>query len=196
MFKLLKACAASLVVVLALASVARAADTEKLLASAEKIAGIWEKELAKGVLLVDNASSGYWRVRKFKLKGAVTFDVKKTDSLVSPYLLILSFSADYFDNDTGPHVNGPYGHGGVRYGYKSAADALKFTKPEDWIERPSPTGYSKRDPIDFQAYYAFQKGKWVLKGGSRLFEPNFMGKTEIPENRWFFSKVLVIPLGG
>ncbi len=73
-----------------------ATDEAMVAASAEKIVKSWEKLVPKkkDKVAVYNRFDKYWKVREFK-STSVKFDVQKTDSIVSPYILIVSIEVGY-----------------------------------------------------------------------------------------------------
>lgn len=88
-----------------------AIDESKVVASAEKIAKSWEELLPKkkDKVAVYNQvrwanNDGYWKVREFK-NISVKFDVQKTGSIVSPYILIVSIEVGYYENDCSLNAN-------------------------------------------------------------------------------------------
>jgi len=164
-------------------------DENKLLKSAERVVSIWTSNLEEGFDLlkrVESSSSDkenyyYWTVRRLTLIGIPSYDVRRTDSLVSPYKLIINFRVKYEDNVSGPNVNGHYSKSlKSTYGYSSAENAMKYTNPEDFVDL-NPIGKSSpgSNVMRLSAFYAFQGDRWVLKGGSDLFVSNFFGQERI-----------------
>jgi hypothetical protein len=160
-------------------------DQSKLLKSAERVVSIWTSNLEGGFDVLKRVESSsldkenyyYWTVRRLTLIGMPSYDVRRTDSLVSPYKLIINFRVKYEDNTSGPNVNGYYSKSLQKtYGYSSAKNAMKYTKPEDFIDlNPICKSRPGSNVMRLSAFYAFQGDKWVLKGGSNLFESNFFG---------------------
>jgi len=155
-------------------------DQSKILKSAERVVSLWSSGLGRGVDLLykyeeESPSYFYWTVRRLTLIGTPSYDVQRTDSLVSPYKLIINFSVKYYDNESGPNANGYYDESLEKtYGYRSPEDAMKYTNPEDFIDLNSTYKSEPGDNVmDLSAFFAFQGGKWVLKGGNDLFMLNF-----------------------
>lgn len=161
-------------------------DQSKLLKSAERVVSIWTSNLEGGFDVLKRVESSsldkenyyYWTVRRLTLIGMPSYDVRRTDSLVSPYKLIINFRVKYEDNTSGPNVNGYYSKSlKSTYGYSSAENAMKYTNPEDFIDlNPIYKSRPGSKVMRLSAFYAFQGDKWVLKGGSDLFESNFFGQ--------------------
>lgn len=161
-------------------------DQSKLLKSAERVVSIWASNLEGGFNVLKRVESSsldkenyyYWTVRRLTLIGIPSYDVRRTDSLVSPYKLIINFRVKYEDNTSGPNVNGYYSKSLKRtYGYSSAENAMRYTNPEDFIDlNPICKSRPGSNVMRLSTFYAFQGDKWVLKGGSDLFESNFFGQ--------------------
>lgn len=162
--------------------------TENIIDSAEKkVVGAWESQLSRGLTILRHIESdrySYYDVRKLVLISVLSYDIKKTDSIVSPYKLILNFSVNYFDNTTGPKANGYHSNSTNKtYGYKTSQEALGCVRASD---------LEKGSPMDMVVYYALQKNKWVLKGGNSLFQANILrhSKTLVP----LMAEVATIPV--
>jgi hypothetical protein len=183
----------SLFILLPIETKVWAIDETKLVSSAEKVVEAWGKVLSKEVDLVSYTSSGYWRVRRHKLiDGTLSYDIKKTDSIVSPYMLIVGFKTFFMDNDSSPNAKGYYDQNLKKwYGFKTAEEALTNTNPIDFA--PDITGRRGLD-LDLKVHYAYQKVIWVLKGGNRLFGFNFSEHLYSKENGHYFKDLLSIPI--
>jgi hypothetical protein len=119
------------------------------------------------------------------------YDIKRTDSIISPYLLIVSLRTSFMDNAASPNANGHYDSFLKKtYGFKTAEEALANTKPMDFP--PESTGKVGGE-LDLKIQYAYQKGVWVLKGGNNLFGYNFMEHLNSKENGHYFKDLLAIP---
>jgi hypothetical protein len=165
-----------------------AIDEEKLISSAEKIVEAWQTMLDKGMDLVSlTRDSTYWKVMSYKIVGPIGYDIKKTDSIVTPYQLILTFNATVFSNATGPNRNGYYSKSLKEwYGFKTMEEALAHKSPADF------SVYS--DGMDFRMYYAFQRNAWVLKGGNTQFEAHINSHIRDKGNIHYFQDLLLVPV--
>ena len=173
-------------------SLAWAVDEAQLTASSEKVVDAWAKLLSQNVDLVSYYRNGYWSIRRHKLiPGSMSYDIKKTDSIVSPYMLIVSFSTSFMDNGLSPNANG-YFDKSLRkwFGFSSAEEAFAKTKLEDFP--PDFRGKVGGD-LDLSVRYAYQKGVWVLKGGNDWFGFNFVQHLTSKENGHYFKDLLAIP---
>lgn len=112
-----------------------AADESKVVSSAEKIVKRWVELLpkndSKAVCLIKEKE--YWIVRQFR-NVEVRYDVKKTDFIISPYILTISIWSSYMDNDQSPSANG-YKYNDVWLGFKSEEEALSHTGFKDFAPR-------------------------------------------------------------
>ena len=171
-----------------------AIDESKVAASAEKIAKSWEELLPKkkDKVAVYNGFDKYWKVREFK-STSVKFDVQKTDSIISPYLLIVSIEVGYYENDCSLNANA-YKIGKWQYysykddavietnvfrGFKTKEEALSHTDlSEDYcpLDKKDPKasyislhGKPDRNYVygkfrDVNVYYSYRGKFWEYKG--------------------------------
>ncbi len=161
-------------------------DETKLISSAEKVVEAWGKLFSKDVDIVSYVSSEYWKVRRYKLvDGTLGYDIKKTDSLVSPYILIVNFKVLFMDNDSSPNARGVYAQDLKKwYGFRTAEEALNNTKPIDFATAVT-DNYVK-------IHYAYQKGNWILRGGNRFFDFSFSEHLNNKEHGNYFKDLLII----
>jgi hypothetical protein len=94
--------------------------------------------------------------RFLPLKGKSSFDVKKTNSLVSPYFLVITFDADLWHNGKGSSAD---------YRVSRASDFyLGFTTKEKALAHMKPSDFTYHIGLaDLTLFYAFQKNCWVYK---------------------------------
>ncbi|MBG0789660.1 MAG: hypothetical protein H0S80_04090 [Desulfovibrionaceae bacterium] len=153
---------------------------DEVVESAESVVSIWQSELDRGldILFHHTEYNEYFCVRTFQ-GGAVSYDVRKTDSLVSPYKLIIVLSTFFKDNTKSPRADGPEFQG-IHYGFKTADQAVQADTSAD---------FSPISPIELKGMYAFQGGQWVLKAGDTNFKGNFLMK---PKTVNFPTKLLNI----
>jgi hypothetical protein len=105
-----------------------------------------------------------WTINRFfPQKNTFSYDVKKTDSLVSPYVLEIHFKAKSFSNLESPRAD-----------LKLSGHIVGFTTKEKAATSISDSDFNDvRGPInpalspllirEVVLYYAFQKGNWVFK---------------------------------
>lgn len=156
------------------------ADDQEILLSGEKLVTSWNEAFAKEVDSV--RQFGYehgWCVERYKLiDGTLGYDIKKTDSLVSPYTLIISLKVLTSDNCSSPNANGSYSKMLKKvHHFKTIEDALNNRLPTDfypeWTER------------DIKINYAYQKGKWIFKGGNNNSLLFYESVSNLEENSKF-----------
>lgn len=156
-----------------------AADESKVVSSAEKVVKRWVELLPKkgseAVCLI--RKGGYWIVRHFN-NVEVSYDVKKTDSIISPYILTISIWSSYVDNDQSPSANG-YKYKDVWYGFKSEEEALshinllKDFKKRYPVERNYPSNFSH---FEIYVSYLYREKFWEYK--------RWNGEEKRVERRW------------
>lgn len=141
-----------------------AIDEAKVVTSAEKIVNNWTELLPKGhsKFSVYVSSAKYWIVRKF-LDVSVEYDVQKTDSIVSPYLLIVRIELLWLDNDFSPNANATlYGNEKMR-GFKTEEDASAHTESNDFFTKYSKFS-QKAGGNSINVYYLYRGSFWECKG--------------------------------
>ena len=175
-------------------------EEEKVLSSSEKIAASWQTMLDNGLDLVHHGIGSCWLVSRYVIVGLVSYDVEKTDSLVSPYQLILTFKVREFHNGLGADRNGHYDKSEKKwFGFKTAEEALAHRSPDDFVDNFAEICKDRPElrickPIDCTIYYAFQKNAWVYKGGNKMFEAYINSYIRSKENIHYIQDLLVVPL--
>lgn len=165
----------------ALASPSEAVETEKIVSSAETVVATWDDLLQKGIILVYK-DGNEWFARKFIGISTVKYDVKKTDSLISPFVLLIAFSAKMIDNQLGPRANGHYSPTLKKnVNYKTAMEARTNTSADD---------DDLRLKYQYLIRYSYKKGKWILTGGNRTYN-NVLnrGSFLLDENKKFVNRI-------
>jgi hypothetical protein len=162
-----------------------ASDADKALQAAEKLVNNWKTFLTQDHNLVRYHDIDlYWFCKRAQLyNNSLEYDVRRTDSLVSPYKLIISFEFTQLENREGPNA---YAKGG----YRTAKDALHHTTLNDY----KLIKYSHGDPMIWNctAYYAFQENKWIYKDGDDNFFIRFGMFIKHEENNKYFMNLLQV----
>lgn len=181
------------IIFIASVSLSWAISEDKLVSSAEKVVSLWQKLFSKDVILLGGSSSDNfrWATKMHLIEDSFSYDVKRTDSIVSPYQLIINFKINYLGtNLDSPNANGIYlSSSNKTYGFKTAEDALKHMNEEDLKD------YSFKMVFDLQIYYALQKGSWVFKDGNENFN-RYIGRSGMTkkENLHLFKDLFKIPV--
>ena len=100
---------------------------------------VWHRESYQG-------SSEGWMSAQYEPLKNYSFDVQKTNSLVSPYTGVVTFTLWRYDTVDRT----------VFSTKTNALNPLQFTRFSE----------AGRTPIEFKVLYAFQDGKWVVKSQS------------------------------
>ncbi len=133
-----------------------AADESKVVSSAEKVVKRWVELLpkndSKAVCLIREKE--YWIVRQFR-NVEVSYDVKKTDSIISPYILTISIWSSYMDNDQSPSAKGGW------TGFNSEEEALSHTGFKDFAPRSD--FYSNIGIFEIYVSYLYREKFWEYK---------------------------------
>ena len=87
-----------------------AISEEKIVTSAEEIVTFWKNLLSNNLSIVFyNPEMKYWYVKRLILVNrSLDFDIKKTDSITTPYQLIIRFSFNRWHNRLSPNANSDY----------------------------------------------------------------------------------------
>ena len=190
-----------------------AINEDKVISSAEKVVNKWEEVLMKGVYIVSLTAfceKDTWKVNKpTPIKGSFSYDIRKTDSIITPYQLIISFKSLIGENKNSPNANSTKIEDKwsgtipitttkveVKCGFKTIQDALNHIEPTDFKNK---TFDNKDDHIfDLVINYSFQKNSWIFKGGNREFMAYIgyfiEGALKQKENDRYFKDLIEIPV--
>ena len=169
-----------------------AISEDKVVSSAEEVVSRWENLFSKDIYLLSyHEDDPVYSVQVVHLvPGSISFDVKKTDSIVTPYKLIVNFAINSKSNSDSPgadHV----------FGFKNKEDALKHMKEADFRDKT----LTRDEQLKVQAYprkvtcyYAFQKGSWEFKGGDSNFDLWIGWHITKKENFHYFKDLIKIPV--
>lgn len=143
---------------------------EQLTLSAKKVINSWTALLHNKPYLAVLGGDDYWGVTWFNLvDNSVGFDIKKTESIISPYLLIISFQVLKSSNFTSPNAN--YLTDKSKYfGFKTKEDAMANTKEIDFSQ-----SFYARGIYKVIIYYSLTENNWILNGGNEDFDRLFKG---------------------
>jgi len=106
--------------------------------------------------LVVNGNNGQTFIARFRAAD-IKYDVRKTDSLVSPFSGFVTATMRSEINAQCGNVR----YGGTGIGWSSENLAIENAKNEPCFSDPFP-----RPPILARFSYSFQRGKWVFKGAT------------------------------
>ena len=141
------------------------ANEKKIIETGKHKADSWFKILSEpGISL--NGDAGSWVVyRSSVVPGSTGYDIKKTDSIISPYLLIISANARWENNSQSRRAEVPtIINKKIMVGFETEESALKNMTEDDF------SICSDRETFNIQISYAYQNGKWVLLD----FGPDFI----------------------
>ena len=138
-----------------------AISNDILIKSAEKIVSDWEKLLSKDHLF---ASGEYdcWGVYRSTISGPLSYDIQKTDSIVSPYILIISGKVQWDQNLSSQHADKYSEVENENFGFTTKEKALAHITEKDF-------GIDTQRVYNLKIIYSYQKGSWVLKKFNSLF---------------------------
>ncbi len=139
-----------------------ASEDNKIVTSAEKIVEKWAAILPE-FASYSVVGGKYYQANRLRYEpDTLSYDVKKTDSLVSPYKLILSGGVLFDYNRYSPNATNVWKGSPCQFNTKE--EALLHTKPIDFANA------EPRRVAQFTAVYALQKGKWVFNSGIEIGE--------------------------
>jgi len=172
-----------------------ASDDEVLISSGKSILLTWENMLSKGYIDVSQDKGGGWRAGKHLwLPGSGSYDIKKSDSIVSPYILILKFQTRYLGtNGFSPNANGPYyKYFKRKYGFNTAEEALANCSDVDFVDQ---NGMSAKEHVyDIMLSYLYQDGSWIIGKGNEDFMIFFGRDLTDDLNGKYFRDLLKVPV--
>ena len=131
-----------------------AATSEMLVLSAEKIVQAWSVLLNQDYSLIEG-DGGSWGVYRSVFLPPLKYDVKRTDSLVSPYKLIITGKAKWDSNFESLDADVYSEVFETNFGFSSREKALASTKESDFSR-----GKGRKYNLIIQ--YSFRNGSWVI----------------------------------
>jgi hypothetical protein len=136
-----------------------------------QIASNWNAAIRDGSLFLEACTFGGWAAKRLSTNTTVSFDVKKTDSLVSPYVGILVLTGVVESNSTCDET-------------PDAALARNDFTPNLLL------------PRELVAYYNFDGQRFTLSGGSQVFKNVILSALTTPSahNSEVISKFGLIEL--
>jgi hypothetical protein len=141
-----------------LATPSAAQTSDQVLGAIKAIAASWQTVIQKQTLILAPCEIGTWHVIRLSSNSTVSFDVRKTDSLVSPYVGIIQISGTVEMNGMQDNPEGSY--------FPKVLSC--FHTPEQGLadnEFKEPFG-----PREYIANYNFNDGRFVLSGGNEQFQ--------------------------
>ena len=172
-----------------------------LIASSEKVIGKWKNMLSNGYVgaRMDRGSGGSWKAMILQwVDDSASFDIKKTDSIVSPYILIIKFKeklcgTNYFS----PNANGTFSNFFKRIGgFKTIEEAFLNVNETDFLKEDKAGNYVPNNGHVFDRVltYALQNGSWVLDMDSEEAKIRFEMWTPNKETEFYTKQLLSIPV--
>jgi len=167
---------------------------EKIVSSAEEIVTFWEDLLSDKLdIVIYNTEMDYWYVNRIVMVNqSFDFEIINTDSIATPYQLIITLSFNRWHNRFSPNANSNYGYENRIWGFKSAEDALANTGKSYFEEAE----YSTMEKISrkMAMVYVLKKEAWILEGGNDLFETYIGQHISDVNNAHLFKNVLSVPI--
>lgn len=143
---------------------ALAFNEDDVVKSAEHVVSLWKikSDYYDFVHVDKSAFPNYiWTIHRFfPHKDSFSYDVTKTTSLVTPYVLKISFKAKGYGNSDSSRADLQFGS--HKLGFSTKEKAATCISDSDF-------NYNRRTVIpelsiwDLTVYYAFQKENWIFK---------------------------------
>ena len=148
-----------------------AAPSEGALVKAmHKLGSIW-KELAQGKeVILSRCAENTFMAKKLEQGSQVSIDLKKTDSLLNPYLGIVRIEGRFITNARSPHANGFKSASVLQPGtacFRTTTEAIKSLDQTDFAN-----DLSYR--FAFEIYYVVDNNALVLNDGNKYFKNAFL----------------------
>ena len=175
-------------------AISGANSEDKIISSAEEIAALWKNLLSnKCNILIYNSEMHYWHVHRIVLiNKSFNYNLKKTDSIGTPYQLIIRFSFNRSHNRFSSKANSDYEYKNRTIGFKTADDALANIGDSDFENAE----YSYLEKISRQMTitYALNKKVWILESGNDLFKTYIGQHIATVNNAYLFKNVISVPI--
>lgn len=168
-------------------------DMASLCSAGDSILSAWETMLSKGYLEVSQDKRGGWKATKHLwVPGSGSFDISKSDSIESPYVLIIKFKTKHCgSNFFSPNANGPYYQVFDRKcGFVSVEEALANCQDNDFVDYNNQPHAG--NVYDIMVNYLYQNGSWIISQGNDNFMIFFGDGLKNNLNREYFRDLLTI----
>lgn len=159
-------------------------STDEVVRSAEEIVTYWDRVVSKEYTIVDG-NDGVWGVYRSKSLSPLKYDIRKTDSLVSPYMLIMSFKAKWDNNYDSINANLKSEVFDNNFGFTSKEDAIKNTTEKDYMG-------SKPRKYDCVIYYSYQKNRWVFNRSNSDFKGYINENSSVEMKNAIFPQIAIM----
>lgn len=144
-----------LLISLCIPSICVAVSNDILIRSAEIIVSDWTKLLSSDHKFV-SGENNVWGVYRSVLMQPLSYDIQQTNSIVSPYLLIIYGKSKWEHNFDSKHSDKYSEVFESNFGFKTQETALINIFDDDF-------GVKAKRIYDFKIYYSYQNGFWILK---------------------------------
>ena len=138
-----------------------AVTNDILLSSAKEIVLDWTTLLSQEHREV-NGEYGSWGVYRSSIVGPLSYDIQKTSSIVSPYVLIISGKAKWDHNFASKRADVYSEVYEMNYGFSTEEKAIQNTSEDDF-------GNDIKKIYDFKIFYSYQEGSWIFKNANSDF---------------------------
>jgi hypothetical protein len=159
-----------------LATPSAAQTNDQLVGAFKAIAGSWQTLIQKQTPILKPCANGKWEAIRLSPNSTVSFDLKKTDSLVSPYVGIIRIFGTVEENEKSSHANGFQ----MKDLDRAPADLVRdpektvtvcFQTPEQALADPEFRDWIRNAAErEYIANHNFNEGSFVLSGGNQIFE--------------------------
>ncbi len=182
------------ILLLSSGTICGAISEEKIVSSAEEIVAFWRNLLSNNLsIVIYNPEMKYWHVNRLVLVNrSLDFDIKKTDSIVTPYQLTIRLSFNRWHNQHSPNANSDYEYENRIRGFKTADDALANTGNSDFEE--AKYTYVELISRNMAILYVLKNKTWILKGGNDHFDAYIGQHISDVNNAHLFKNVLSVPI--
>ncbi len=182
------------ILLLSSGTICGAISEKKIVSSAEEIVAFWRNLLSNNLsIVIYNPEMKYWHVNRLVLVNrSLDFDIKKTDSIVTPYQLTIRLSFNRWHNQHSPNANSDYEYENRIRGFKTADDALANTGNSDFEE--AKYTYVELISRNMAILYVLKNKTWILKGGNDHFDAYIGQHISDVNNAHLFKNVLSVPI--
>ena len=170
-----------------------AQDARKIVETAQGIAQSWTKAIKEGRWIIRQCANNTFSIARLVKHSTVSIDVQKTNSLIHPYISIVSIHGSLESNVRSPRANGflqTYEKPAIMMCFKTPQGALAATAGADLNDS------SEGRVLTIVARYELENGEFKLINGNDVFRAQFGNDIFLDDNRTRWADVISRRLSG
>lgn len=142
-------------------------ETQKVITSIKQIASSWQRLAENQTILLSTCAKNTFKALRLSKETVVNYDVRRTQSLVNPYMGIITINTNRQDNADSPKANG------FLMDYTTQTPHVVCFK--SIAEAKADTNFtSSFGRKEYVAIYHYKNGQFVLSSGNEVFQNAFL----------------------